>query len=87
MQHKTVRFSKTNQAEFIADLRKQVKAYFETNNISTYGNWKMVLKTIFMFALYFVPYLLMLTGVITNIWVVLLMWALMGLGKAELAFL
>jgi len=82
MEYKTVRFSKTNQAEFINDLRKQVKSYFETNNISTYGNWRMVIKTIFMFTLFFVPYLLMLTGVITNIWMVLVMWALLGLGKS-----
>ena len=82
MQYKTIRFSRTNQAEFISDLKSQVKAYFEANNISTYGNWKMVLKTVFMFTLYFAPYILMLCGVITNVWVILGMWALMGFGKS-----
>ncbi len=82
MQYKTVKFSRQNQAEFIADLRKQVKHYFDSNNISIYGNASMVFKTICMFTMFFVPYFLMLFGVVTNPWLVLAMWVIMGFGTA-----
>lgn len=81
MQYKTIRFSRTHQIEFISDLKKQVKNYFDQNSISTYANSQMVIKTIVMFALYFVPYFLMVLGVVTNIWVVLAMWTVMGIGN------
>jgi linoleoyl-CoA desaturase len=42
----------------------------------------MVLKTIFMSLLYFTPYVLMVTGVVTNIWLIALCWAIMGFGVA-----
>lgn len=82
MQYKPLKFSRSNQSEFISDLRKQVKEYFETNGVSVYGNASMVFKTIAMFSIFFVPYFLMLFGVVTNIWLVLLMWVIMGFGTA-----
>lgn len=82
MSHRSIRFSRTNQADFITDLRKAVKEYFDTKNISTYANAGMVVKTIFMLSLFFVPYLLMLTGVVTQNWLVLIMWTVMGFGTA-----
>ncbi|HEY9048088.1 MAG TPA: acyl-CoA desaturase [Ohtaekwangia sp.] len=42
----------------------------------------MKVKTIFMHLLYFTPYILMMTGVVTNPWLMLLMCALMGFGLA-----
>ncbi|WP_421978500.1 fatty acid desaturase family protein [Roseivirga seohaensis] len=82
MKYKAIKFSRSNQAEFISDLRKRVKEYFETNEISVYGNTTMVTKTIVMFLLYFAPYAFMLSGLITNTWVLLLMWAIMGIGMS-----
>lgn len=82
MSYKSIRFSRTNQVDFITDLRKAVKEYFDTKKISTYANANMVVKTIFMLSLFFVPYFLMLFGVITNNWLVLLMWVFMGFGTA-----
>ncbi len=82
MNYKSVRFSRTNQIDFITDLRKSVKEYFDTKNISTYANANMVAKTVFMLSLFFVPYFLMLFGVVTNTWLVLLMWVFMGFGTA-----
>lgn len=82
MNYKTVRFSRSNHIDFITDLRKSVKNYFDTKNISVYANANMVTKTIFMFALFFVPYFLMIFGVVTNNYLVLLMWLLMGFGTA-----
>ncbi|PIQ49946.1 MAG: acyl-CoA desaturase [Cytophagales bacterium CG12_big_fil_rev_8_21_14_0_65_40_12] len=82
MKYKSIKFSRSNQVEYIADLRKRVKDYFESNQISVYGNSTMVTKTIVMFLLYFGPYALMLSGLITNPWVIILMWAIMGFGMS-----
>jgi linoleoyl-CoA desaturase len=42
----------------------------------------MVIKTFVMFALYFTPYILMLTGVVTGPWVMFAMCLIMGIGMA-----
>lgn len=42
----------------------------------------MVVKTIFMLSVYFIPYALLLTGWFTDTTTVLLLWAIMGLGMA-----
>ena len=82
MEYKAIRFSRTAQKDFISDLRKRVKHYFDTNDRSIYGNAGMVIKTIVMFLLYFTPYALMLSGVITEHWLILVMWAIMGFGNS-----
>lgn len=80
---KTVRFTQRDKSEdFLPTVRKRVNEYFESNNISRYANASMVFKTIFMISLYLVPYFLLITGVITNYWVVYAMWILMGLGMS-----
>ncbi|MCB0761312.1 MAG: acyl-CoA desaturase [Flavobacteriales bacterium] len=76
------RFSRTQHAEFFNTLRTRVNQYFESNNISRYGNYKLVFKTIFMLALFLVPYFLVLFGAVTSTWLSLLMWGIMGLGTA-----
>ncbi len=63
MNSTTIKFTNSSNTEFVKELRKKVKEYFETNGISMYGNCRMVLKTLFMFSLYLVPYFLMVTGV------------------------
>ncbi len=42
----------------------------------------MKFKTVFMLCLYLTPLILMLTGVVTSFWPVILMWAIMGLGMS-----
>jgi linoleoyl-CoA desaturase len=82
MQQKTIRFNNQNQPEFFAVLRGRVNQYFKENKISTYANSQMVIKTIFMIALYFTPFTLMVTGVVSSPIGVLLMWILMGFGMS-----
>lgn len=82
MSFQQLKFPRTQDAEFIKVLRKRVNHYFKTHNISRYGNAQMVVKTVFMLALLFVPYFLMLSGAVSNIWGIAMMWALMGFGKA-----
>lgn len=79
MNQKSLRFTKKNHNLFFKTMRSRVNAYFEENNIKKTGNWKMYFKTFFMFSLYFVPFILLLTLNIPN-WAILLLFTAMGLG-------
>lgn len=79
---KNIKFSNEINQEFIFELRKKVKEYFQHNRIEKTGNLNMVLKTIFMFTLYLTPYFLMITGVVTNPIILFLLWLAMGFGMA-----
>lgn len=77
-----IRFSQKSGTDFSNTLKKRVRDYFKENNISKYANASMVIKTIFMIAVYLVPYFLMITGLISNIWLIALCWVIMGAGVA-----
>lgn len=77
-----VKFNTQNQPEFFKTLRDRVNLYFEENNITRFANSKMKFKTIFMLSLYFIPWLLMLTGIVASTPLVYLMWTLMGFGMS-----
>lgn len=77
-----VKFADKKDPEFYKELRKRVNAYFKEKNISKYGNLNMVIKSIFMLSLYFVPFVLMMTGVVNTTWMSIGMWSLMGFGMA-----
>ncbi len=77
-----VRYSQKIGRDFQRTLNKRIRAYFKDNNISKHANFNMVVKTIFMVSLYFVPLALVLSGQLTNVWVVGLMYGLMGFGMA-----
>lgn len=82
MSFSTVRFPKLQHTDFNKTLRNRVREYFSQNNLSHHANQGMILKTIFMFLLYLIPYLLMMTGLVTNPWLIFLMWIWMGVGMA-----
>ncbi len=77
-----VRFSKKNNEAFVKTVKSQVNAYFRENNISKFGNYKMVIKSIFMLVLYLTPYVLMISLELTHNWMYLLFWVVMGVGMA-----
>jgi linoleoyl-CoA desaturase len=80
-QSKSLTFAKTER-EFSSTLNKRVNDYFKSNDLTRHANTEMVIKTIFMFALYFGPYGLILSGIITGAgWLILLSVA-MSLGLA-----
>ena len=79
---KTIVFDKNKDVEFVKTLKMRVNKYFQTNNISRYANTKMIVKTICMFTLYFGPYALMVSGIVTSNLVSIIMWSIMGLGIA-----
>jgi linoleoyl-CoA desaturase len=77
----TIKFSKTQQ-EFYTTLSQRVNNYFRIHGLSRNANAEMVIKTIFMLALFFVPYFVTLTGVVTVFWVYILLCLVMGVGVA-----
>jgi linoleoyl-CoA desaturase len=74
----TIRFS-SGKPEFYSTLTQRVNEYFKSNNLSRNGNAEMIVKTLFMFTLYVVPYGLMITGVVSDIWWMLGLCFVMGI--------
>jgi len=76
-----IKFVNQQRTDFYKTVTARVDNYFEQKGISPNGDYRMVIKTVVMFALYFVPYILGLCGVLslTGMWVAS---AIMGLGLA-----
>jgi len=69
------------QQQFAYNVRRNVNKYFEENNISTKGNFSLVIKTMVMLSLYIAPFVILLTIPISA-WIGLLLAILMGIGVA-----
>ncbi|MCK9481619.1 MAG: acyl-CoA desaturase [Bacteroidia bacterium] len=82
MQFKAIRFNKNDQPEFFTEVKKRVNQYFESNQIAPTANLSMKIKTVFMLLLYIVPLVIMLANLTDNVWVMYLLWVLMGFGFA-----
>jgi linoleoyl-CoA desaturase len=76
-----IKFVNTGQTDFFHILRERVDQYFTSNGISPHANPAMVFKTIFMLALYFVPFALIISSTATGLffWI---SWIIMGFGLA-----
>jgi linoleoyl-CoA desaturase len=70
------------KADFFSTLSQRVNAYFKTNNIERTANTEMIVKTVFMFSLYFVPYFILISGIVPTLWGMLGLCLVVGLGKA-----
>lgn len=77
-----LRFNKKDRPDFFKVLNKRVNHYFKSNQISRKANLEMVIKTIFMLGLYFIPLVFLLFGNITSFGQMMLLWSLMGFGMA-----
>lgn len=77
----SIRFNNANRS-FYLTAKKRVDEYFKENNISRYGNYNMVIKSIFMFTLYFTPFILLILNVFDSFWVQSILWAIAGLGMS-----
>lgn len=86
MNIKSTKFTKTIDTDFAQTLRKKVNAYFADQGISKYANLHMVVKSIGMFAFYFVPYFFIIFNLSDVVWVNLLFWAIMAVGMAGIGF-
>lgn len=78
---KAITFAATHR-DFSSTLNKRVNEYFKQARISKHGNAEMVIKTICMFSAYFLPYVLIVTGVLTGTWAMLTALLIMSLGLA-----
>lgn len=81
MKYSSIQFAKSRH-EFFSTLTQRVNQYFKVNNIERTANVHMIVKTIFMFSLYLVPFILILTGRFTATWELIGLVVLMGLGTA-----
>ncbi len=82
MNIQTVKFTSSKDADFVKTVRKRVNKYFKDNGISRYANANMVVKTVFMFCLYFTPYFSLLFGNTEGSWLFWFCWVVMGFGMA-----
>ena len=77
----SIRFNNANSS-FYLTAKKRVDEYFKENNISRYGNYNMVIKSIFMFTLYFTPFILLILNVFDGFWVQSILWIIAGVGMS-----
>ena len=82
MRSDVVKFNTKSNPEFFKVLRVRVRQYFKEKGINTYSNANMKIKTVFMLFFYFIPYFLLISGVYTSLWMVMLFWVLMGFGMS-----
>jgi linoleoyl-CoA desaturase len=82
MTYKPVSFPRGKGDDLLRALRTNVRAYFDENQLSSYGDHTMVIKSLAMISMYFVPYGLMVSGLVANPWVALVCWLVMGVGAA-----
>lgn len=78
---KTIKFLNTDKKIFATTLRKKVNAYFKEKNISTKGEGRLIVKSVAMLGLYFVPFIAMLVFPMSA-WVMILLAVVMGIGMA-----
>ncbi|MFI5192850.1 MAG: fatty acid desaturase family protein [Chitinophagales bacterium] len=78
-----VRFAPRGKDSFYEAVINKVAAYFEENDISPYANSAMWWKTGIMTSLYFVPYVLIVTGYAAGkLWLFPGLWFLMAIGMS-----
>lgn len=80
-QSQHIKFSQ-QQRLFMNTLRQRVDQHLKANNLTKNGNYRMYIKTAFMFALFLTPYFFMVLGAVQSLPVFFLCSILMGLGIA-----
>ena len=78
---KSINFSRIDKAKFFRTLNKRVNTYFKENNIKRTGNWKLYTKAFIMFAVFLVPFILILTVEMPQ-WLMFILMAVTGVGMA-----
>lgn len=87
MTFQPVRFqSQGNEAEFQQTLKQRVSQFFDSQGISKHANAAMVTKTVALLLIYFIPYVLIVTGAFTGFWAMYGLWLMMGIGMAGVGF-
>lgn len=76
----SLKFSKSHNEEFYRTLRKRVTDHFKSTGKSRFANSSMVMKTVAMLCMYFIPFAALFVFDLS--WWTVLLWALMGFGMA-----
>lgn len=77
-----LKFSRDIDQDFSRTLRNRVNTYFKTHNKSRNANVSMVFKTVCMLSLFFLPLLILASGMVTPVWLLFTLYILSGLGMA-----
>ena len=77
----TITFAPSHR-DFSSTLNKRVMEHFQSKGKTRHANREMIIKTVCMFAMYFVPYALIVTQVTTAWLPVIILLVIMGLGLA-----
>ena len=76
-----VRFAPKNGEGFYDTLKKRIDAFFKENNLPEHGSTTIIWKTVAMVSLFFIPNVLIITGVgALSPYLFFFLWFLMGLG-------
>jgi len=78
---KPVRFIGKTNRDFVKTLNKRVEGYFKEKGISKHADYRMVIKTFCMLAMYITPFVFILTSV-ESTWLFYGLEILMGIGMA-----
>lgn len=76
-----VKFAPRGKDSFYDAVKAKVNEYFERNNISPYSNTRSHVKTAVMLSLYFVPYVVIVSGLASgSLLLFYALWLMMGTG-------
>lgn len=78
---KTIKFINKDNSKFASVLRKKVSDHFKEKDISSKGNFKMVLKALVMIAIYFLPFISILFLPLPG-WTIFPLAVVMGIGMS-----
>ncbi|MBI3511237.1 MAG: acyl-CoA desaturase [Bacteroidetes bacterium] len=70
------------QRQFLQTLQSRVDTYFKSNEIKRTGGFRILMKTFLMLGFFLAPYFLMIFGVVSVWWGLLLLSIAMGAGMA-----
>lgn len=76
------KFSKTADREFVQALNARVDRYFEDTRLAKRAGPSMVTKTVLTFGFYVAVYATIVSGVVGNVALLFMLWAILGVGQA-----
>jgi linoleoyl-CoA desaturase len=78
---KTVRFENKGNRNFATALRKNINGFFKDKELSTKGDWRMMVKTAVMLSIYLAPFFMLLLFPLSA-WMIFPLAVVAGLGMA-----
>lgn len=77
-----IKFQNSGNSEFSKTLHTRVNDYFKVNQKKKFGGRQMVIKTIFMLSLFFIPLGFIGSGLVSNVWLLFGLYILSGFGMS-----